>query len=83
MPKNNTARKESFRLFLSNLACLDSPIGDLASDAISDKGWKGNTPESLRQRMLDRCACADAHAALSDAEHAYNLLIGNNNEDDR
>lgn len=53
----------------------DSPIGDLADDAIHDRGWTDDTVESLRLRLVAQGSPPWAMQAIDEAEERYKQYL--------
>ncbi len=60
----------TFRAWLREQRDRDDPVGDLAQDALADRGWRGNSVASLADRMT-WIACSEARAALREAAEEY------------
>ena len=63
----------TFRAWLAQHEYEDSPIGDLAKDALSDSTWVGDTYLSLHSHLLLKGACYQAFEALDMADRRYML----------
>ena len=61
----------TFRSWLKTQVGVDTIIGDLATDAFDDKGWKGRTAKSLKTRLVNHNACYGAFNAFEIAVTEY------------
>ena len=64
----------NFRQYLKSQSKADNPIGDLARDALADKGWSGDSYTSLENRMLNLVASSYALKALKQAYKEFNQI---------
>jgi hypothetical protein len=63
----------TFKEWLSEQIDDGTDIGDLAKDAIADKGWTGSDPSSLEIRLSTISASSETWDALEVATELYNL----------
>jgi hypothetical protein len=65
-------KPKTFRQYLKQHEGTRTPIGYLATDALSDSRWKGQrTAESLYRVMYEDGACDDAFRAFFSACETY------------
>lgn len=64
---------QTFRGWLRSHIKEDTPIGDLARDALSDKDWKGRSVDSLYSHLRYTFPepCLGAWGALAEAAFQY------------
>lgn len=75
MKNQNENQGLTFREWLKSQQNLDSPIGDLAKEALQDIGWKGDSPDSLLVRMKAMDADLGALEAFRNAETRFKALL--------
>ena len=61
----------TFREYLQTRKTENTPVGDLASDALRDSGWKADTADSLRTRLRLMSAHPSALGVLREAIADY------------
>lgn len=72
--RRRKSRALTFRAWLENQQDLENNIGDLARDALKDKGWQGDCFDSLITRMSRMGACMEALEACREAERQFRAL---------
>lgn len=74
MPNRKRNQSLTFRKWLESQKNSNTPVGDLAKDALQDTGWEGDSPESLLFRMRGMDACQEALEALREAQRQFKTL---------
>ncbi len=75
--KQNKSQVKTFREWLESQQNLDTPVGDLAKEALQDTGWEGDSSDSLLSRMKRMAACQDALEAFRRAEKQFKKALSN------
>lgn len=70
----------SFRKFLKSRIRENSSIGDLARDAVYDRGWKGWSVNSLRRRFYTMGIYGMAWKTLEEAAEEFERDRKQNNK---